>query len=261
MSILITTYEGIHNHPLPMSATAMASTTSAAAQMLLSGSSSSSSFGSGRVGPLTATNLHGVNHYLSPETLRPGAIRSPLYLHTTSSSSSCPTITLDLTSSNPYASSSSSPHLLTRFNPSTYGSYPPMLSSASRPFSSTSTLSFNSSDSIPCALPITSWGINTSNGLLSSATGSAYLNKNQDNSIGTGIYNSHFQQNSSSSASSIINSSNPLPQQNMALPETIVAATKAITADPNFQSLLAAALKSIIGGGNGLAPGNPGGGQ
>ncbi|KAK4272019.1 hypothetical protein QN277_020626 [Acacia crassicarpa] len=101
MSILITTYEGTHNHPLPVSATAMASTTSAAASMLLSGSSTSqpvdNSFASFTNAPrlLNGQNLGPFDLSRSKEVFFPNR-DSPLF----------PTITLDLTSG-----SSSSTHV------------------------------------------------------------------------------------------------------------------------------------------------------
>ncbi|KAK7304595.1 hypothetical protein VNO77_42478 [Canavalia gladiata] len=214
MSILITTYEGIHNHPLPLSATAMASTTSAAASMLLSGSSTSHS-GSTTMTTTTA-DLHGMNFYLSD-----GSKSKQFYLShpSLSSSPSHPTITLDLTSNPPSSSSA------------TFGrSFTSNYNSQKYPSSSLNFSSLESSNS-------TSWN----NGFLS-YNNQPYNNRNVN--LGRqsveNIYNSYVQRNNI-----------PVPSQNpMPLPDTIAAATKVITADPTFQSALAAALTSIIGSGS-----------
>ncbi|XP_020232011.1 probable WRKY transcription factor 61 [Cajanus cajan] len=232
MSILITTYEGNHNHPLPLSATAMASTTSAAASMLLSGSSTSHS-GSR---PSTSADLHGMNFFLSD-----GSKSKQYYLShpALSSSPSHPTITLDLTSNPP----SSSPPFVKFTSNSNYNS---------QRYPSTS-LNFGSNES-----NATSW---TNNGFLSYTTQQQQPYNNNRNNVNflsninlgrqqqqqpqpmENILNSYMQRNNN-------NNNIPIPPPQHSLPDTIAAATKVITADPNFQSALAAALTTIIGSGS-----------
>ncbi|KAF9604096.1 hypothetical protein IFM89_002771 [Coptis chinensis] len=224
MSILITTYEGTHNHPLPVAATAMASTTSAAAYMLTSGSTSSRpGFPSSMNSATTSADLHGLNFTLSDNS------RSrQFYLPNTSisTSPSCPTITLDLTA--PSSTSSLSTSQYNRLS----SNFPTM------PRYSSTTFNFASSESN--SLP-TSWG----NGYLSYGTQS--YNNNQMGSLNLGrpqesSYQPYMQKNN-----------NPGSQQS--LTDTITAATKAVTSDPTFRSALAAAITSIVSAGAGAGVG------
>lgn len=214
LSILITTYEGTHNHPLPVSATAMASTTSAAASMLLSGSSSTSHLSShipASFGNAPTTLLNGLSFSDQFHESRARQMFSP---PNHASPQTFSTITLDLTSSAPSSSSTQFHHGL-----------PSTMASISNPRSSAS-VSFCSPEHnfIPSI-----WG----KGFHDNGITSTPIDKVPTRPImQPNNFLQHFYQQCTSQTPS-----------REALAETI---TKAISTDPSFRSVIAAAVSSIV---------------
>ncbi|XP_021762234.1 probable WRKY transcription factor 72 [Chenopodium quinoa] len=220
MSILITTYEGTHNHPLPVAATAMASTTSAAASILLSGSSTSQGGLTSSVPSMTSANLNGLSYTLYNNS-RTGQFNLP---H--SSAPTPPTITLDLTAATSSVFNKS--HTANNFlqTPSNYSSR---------------SLDFSSSDTKSTLFPV-SWSNNSylNYSLLPS-------NKPPVGSISFG--KSTYEPVSHLSSLDRINdqASTSSSSSHQFLTETL---TKVLTSDPSFQSAVAAAISSMVGSSN-----------
>ncbi|KAG2710256.1 hypothetical protein I3760_04G018500 [Carya illinoinensis] len=209
MSILITTYEGTHNHPLSTSATAMASTTSAAASMLLSGSSISEpglrSMTTTIADPiLNAFNLNLLDNSRAKRFYLPNSSSTPLF----------PTVTLDLTAS------PSPPHTLFNRSSSSFVSNPKFPSRS---------LSFSSSELVTP----TGWGSGyrgyTAEPYNQTHTG--FLNPGKQSQ--EHFYQSYLEKNHQASSQE-------------SLTETL---TKAIASDPTFRSAIASTISSMVGGG------------
>ncbi|KAM7269213.1 hypothetical protein ACFE04_024710 [Oxalis oulophora] len=217
MSVLITTYEGTHNHPLPISATAMASTTSAAASMLQSQSLSSQPGGS-FAAPLSSTQpgLNFSNNNF-PQNTRPN-IYFP-YNSSISNSNLHPTITLDLTT--PQHTTQPFNRLFSNYNIN----QPKSLSFSSAPNTYNNNAGYHYNYGTSTSM---SYNRNQYN------VGSLNLGRQEDQ---------HFRYQHSNY--------NNINNQQQVLNESIAAATKVIASNPNFRSALEAAITSFVGNNNG----------
>lgn len=228
MSILISTYEGRHNHPLSASASAMASTTSAAASMLLSGSSSSSP---GLLFPSPSLSFGGL-----PATSITAA----------PSASSHPTITLDLTSP-PTPATASHSHSPFSFSSSRFSSsllfngsggssrYPPSTS-----FSFSGSGSTNATTT--AAWPATGGYLSYGQSPPSLSGSSSYNNAGNGNGIVVQGRQLQLQQQGGSTSAALYQ------QQRLAVvPPQVDTIAKVITSDPGFHTALAAAITSYVG--------------
>ncbi|CAI9756220.1 unnamed protein product [Fraxinus pennsylvanica] len=223
MSVLITTYEGTHNHPLSGKAKAVASATSSAATMLKSGSSTSQQGIGVSATSSTSTNLTGFN-FNSTNNL---TTSRPFYFPraSISTSQSHPTVVLDLTT----------PNIIPPHNKPSSTLFSAMSSSSSTCLNFSSTPSSSSLDSKANTLYVP-W-----NTEFHSRSGTLFNNRN------------HVEASYNNSQAYIHNNVQTSPEvQNMHMTDKIAAATKAVARDPTFQSALAAAITSFIGnsGGN-----------